>query len=160
MFERVAKMHAKGQLSPRERVTALAMHGAPRLAAGFKSFDYVNPDAPKGGELKIGRTGSFDNLNNLVVTGTPADDLDWLNDKLITDVMDKPMAGEETWVEPAPIVDRALAWTKSRVSQMNHRVSNLFLCSYSFNFAVSGVLTPVSTPVLLRFTRILVLTSE
>jgi hypothetical protein len=27
----------------------------------------------------------------------------WLNDKQITDVMDKPMAGEESWVEPAPI---------------------------------------------------------
>jgi len=27
----------------------------------------------------------------------------WMNDKQITDVMDKPMAGEESWVEPAPI---------------------------------------------------------
>ena len=27
----------------------------------------------------------------------------WLNEKQITDVVDKPMAGEETWVEPAPI---------------------------------------------------------
>jgi len=27
----------------------------------------------------------------------------WMNDKQITDVMDKPMAGEESWVDPAPI---------------------------------------------------------
>jgi hypothetical protein len=27
----------------------------------------------------------------------------WMNDKVITDVVDKPMAGEESWVEPAPI---------------------------------------------------------
>jgi hypothetical protein len=27
----------------------------------------------------------------------------WMNDKQITDVEDKPMAGEESWVEPAPI---------------------------------------------------------
>ncbi len=27
----------------------------------------------------------------------------WMNDKQITDVTDKPMAGEESWVEPAPI---------------------------------------------------------
>src|SRR6185295_4094410 len=27
----------------------------------------------------------------------------WLNNTLITDVMDKPMAGEESWVQPAPI---------------------------------------------------------
>ena len=28
---------------------ALAMHGTPKYPADFKHFDYVNPDAPKGG---------------------------------------------------------------------------------------------------------------
>ncbi|HTO80750.1 MAG TPA: hypothetical protein VMQ73_00890, partial [Methylomirabilota bacterium] len=30
-------------------VHALAMHGDPKYPADFKHFDYVNPDAPKGG---------------------------------------------------------------------------------------------------------------
>ena len=28
---------------------AIAMHGAPKYAADFTHFDYVNPEAPKGG---------------------------------------------------------------------------------------------------------------
>ncbi len=32
-------------------------------AADFAHFDYVNPDAPKGGELSLNTTGTFDSLN-------------------------------------------------------------------------------------------------
>ncbi len=32
-------------------------------AADFEHFDYVNPDAPKGGELSLNTTGTFDSLN-------------------------------------------------------------------------------------------------
>lgn len=49
---------------------ALAMHGAPRYPDGFKNFDYVNPDAPKGGTLRLGVVGTFDNLNPFIVRGT------------------------------------------------------------------------------------------
>lgn len=55
-----------------EPQTALAMHGAPKYASGFAHFDYVNPDAPKGGTLKLAATGSFDSLNPFIVRGTAA----------------------------------------------------------------------------------------
>ena len=45
------------------------MHGQPKYAAGFSHFDYVNPDAPKGGELRFGVVGSFDSLNPFIVRG-------------------------------------------------------------------------------------------
>lgn len=48
------------------------MHGAPKYAPDFTHFDYVNPDAPKGGTLKLGVTGSFDSLNPFIVRGDPA----------------------------------------------------------------------------------------
>jgi len=48
---------------------ALAMHGAPRYAAGFQHMDYVNPDAPKGGMIRRGEVGTFDNLNPFLITG-------------------------------------------------------------------------------------------
>ncbi len=35
----------------------------------FQHFAYVNPDAPKGGRLKLGATGTFDSLNPLVYPG-------------------------------------------------------------------------------------------
>jgi len=50
---------------------AIAMHGAPALAAGFDHFEYANPAAPKGGRLVQGVLGSFDNLNPFIVKGLP-----------------------------------------------------------------------------------------
>ncbi len=53
-------------------VASIAMHGAAKYADGFSHFDYVNPDAPKGGTLKLGVTGIFDSLNPFIVRGQPA----------------------------------------------------------------------------------------
>ncbi|MBM6583292.1 ABC transporter substrate-binding protein [Microvirga sp. BT689] len=46
----------------------LALIGAPEYEHGFRHFDYVNPDAPKGGLVRMGVQGTFDNFN-LVVSG-------------------------------------------------------------------------------------------
>ncbi len=45
------------------------MHGAPALAAGFTHMPYASPDAPKGGRLVQGVSGTFDSLNPLIVRG-------------------------------------------------------------------------------------------
>ncbi len=59
---------ALGPLSPGLGPShALAMLGAPALPADFTHFPYANPDAPKGGTLVIGETGTFDNLNPFIV---------------------------------------------------------------------------------------------
>jgi microcin C transport system substrate-binding protein len=42
---------------------ALALHGTPKYPAGFKHFDYVNPDAPKGGTLRLSAIGAYDSFN-------------------------------------------------------------------------------------------------
>jgi len=52
-----------------EPAHAIAMHGAPALAAGFAHMPYANPDAPKGGRLVQGVLGTFDSLNPLIVRG-------------------------------------------------------------------------------------------
>ena len=47
----------------------LSLFGEVKYPEGFKHFDYVNPDAPKGGMARqIGMGGTFDNFN-LVVSG-------------------------------------------------------------------------------------------
>ena len=66
------------------------MHGKPKYPADFKHLDYVNPDAPKGGVLRLSVTGTFDNLNNHVITGNNAGGLAYVNDRLL----------ERTWNEP------------------------------------------------------------
>lgn len=66
------------------------MHGAPKYAAGFDHLDYVNPAAPKGGTLRLAKTGSFDNLNANIILGTAAEGLEHLNDRLMQRVWDEP----------------------------------------------------------------------
>jgi len=47
---------------------ALSLFGDIKYPADFKRFDYVNPDAPKGGMVRELEVGTFDNFN-IVVAG-------------------------------------------------------------------------------------------
>ena len=42
---------------------AIALFGEPALPADFAHYPYVNPDAPKGGEISFGAVGGFDSYN-------------------------------------------------------------------------------------------------
>jgi microcin C transport system substrate-binding protein len=46
--------------------------GELKYKSTFLHFDYVNPDAPKGGEIVLGALGTFDSLNQFIVKGTEA----------------------------------------------------------------------------------------
>jgi microcin C transport system substrate-binding protein len=48
---------------------AVAMHGDVKYPSDFKHFDYVNPNAPKGGEIKLAGIGTFDSLNPFILKG-------------------------------------------------------------------------------------------
>ena len=50
---------------------AIAMHGEPKYGPDFTHFDYVNPDAPKGGTLRLAESGTFDSFNPFIPKGTP-----------------------------------------------------------------------------------------
>jgi peptide/nickel transport system substrate-binding protein len=58
-------------LSPRPAMSepkhAIAMQGEPALPPDYTHFDYVNPDAPKGGNITYCVVGSFDNLNPFIL---------------------------------------------------------------------------------------------
>jgi len=47
----------------------ISMVGKLKYAPDFKHFDYVNPQAPKGGELKLSETGTYDTFNPLLAKG-------------------------------------------------------------------------------------------
>lgn len=51
---------------------ALTLGDFPKYDSGFEHFDYVNPNAPKGGTLKRFWTGGYDTLNPFTVKGDPA----------------------------------------------------------------------------------------
>lgn len=52
-------------------VHALAMHGEPKYPADFTHFEYLNPDAPKGGEIRVAARGTFDSFNGYIAKGNP-----------------------------------------------------------------------------------------
>ncbi len=58
--------------SPVKTLYSLSLLGEPKYPTDFKHFDYVNPDAPKGGELKRAAIGSFDSFNPFIIKGQPA----------------------------------------------------------------------------------------
>ena len=74
------------------RSHGIAMHGEPKYEAGFKHFDYVNPNAPRGGEIRLGSIGTFDSFNSFIAKGAAADGLGFLNETLMASSADEPFS--------------------------------------------------------------------
>lgn len=76
-------------------VYAIAQFGEPKYPAGFKHFDYVNPDAPKGGTLVLAnpsRLTSFDKFNPFTMRGNAAPGIEMLFESLTTGSSDEVAA--------------------------------------------------------------------
>lgn len=70
----------------------LALHGTLKYHVDFKNFDYVNPQAPKGGTLRLAALGSFDNLNPYILKGVPATGLGLVFETLMESALDEPFS--------------------------------------------------------------------
>ncbi len=72
----------------------LSIFGELKYPPGFEHFEYVNPDAPKGGEMRLSYVGSFDNLNPFILKGDPVHVIYsiWQFDTLMTRAYDEPDA--------------------------------------------------------------------
>ncbi len=73
----------------------VAMHGQPRYAEDFTHFDYVNPAAPKGGELRMATVSSsgFDSMNPFIIKGVPASGIStYLYETLTVQADDEPFS--------------------------------------------------------------------
>ena len=62
---------------------ALSLIGAPKHGPDFAYFDWVNPNAPKGGRVRRWAMGTFDSLNPFPVKGSPATGLGLIYDTLM-----------------------------------------------------------------------------
>ncbi|MGH1455720.1 MAG: extracellular solute-binding protein [Alphaproteobacteria bacterium] len=124
---------------------AIALHGTPKYAAGFTHVDFVNPDAPKGGTLRLAETGTFDSLNPFIVKGVPAAGLNYLRsgflyESLMQNAWDEPfslygviaesivVADDKSWVsfkirdeakwhDGTPITADDVVWTFKTLSE-------------------------------------------
>lgn len=71
----------------------IALHGGLKYPEGFTHFDTANPNAPKGGELKLGIIGTFDTLNPFIIKGTvPAGIRDIMFESLMKRSPDEPFS--------------------------------------------------------------------
>lgn len=70
----------------------VSLLGAPQMPADYKNFDWVNPDAPKGGTLRQWSMGGYDSFNNFTIQGSEAAGLTLLYDSLFFSSPDEPSA--------------------------------------------------------------------
>src|SRR6185437_9064257 len=71
---------------------ALSTFGDVKYLADFKRYDYVNPDAPKGGVVRLFEFGTFDNFNLVIqgVKGSLAGAATQIIETLTTRSLDEP----------------------------------------------------------------------
>lgn len=101
--------------------TATRLTGEPAHADNFTRYDYVNPDAPKGGTLNQVGVGSYDSLNPYVVQGVPAAGLvefggGLLYDTLMTDALDQGSTMYPLIAEATQYPDD-FSWVKFRLNE-------------------------------------------
>jgi len=68
----------------------MSLFGDLKYGPDFKHFDYVNPDAPKGGTMHYSAIGTFDTLNPFVIKGIPVAGIGGLFDTLAVRSEDEP----------------------------------------------------------------------
>jgi microcin C transport system substrate-binding protein len=88
----VAPAMAAAQAPPAARPVngpAISMYGDLKYPPGFTHFEYTNPDALKGGEVKLAAFGTFDTLNPFTLKGVPAAGLGELFDSLMAPARDE-----------------------------------------------------------------------
>lgn len=67
-----ASMSATGNDQEMIRSHGYSFFGELKYGADFEHFDYVNPDAPKGGEISLAIPGTFDSMNPYTRNGRAA----------------------------------------------------------------------------------------
>lgn len=92
----------------------LSTFGDLKYPANFTHFDYVNPEAPKGGPLSmIGTAGltTFNSLNAFILKGDAAQGLNYLFDTLMVPAQDEPDAVYGLVAETADLAKNGLSVT-------------------------------------------------
>jgi microcin C transport system substrate-binding protein len=68
---------------------AVSLMGTPKYPAGFAHFGYVNPKAPRGGQVRLAEDGTFDSFNIIIPRGTPAAGMGYIYDTLMASSFDE-----------------------------------------------------------------------
>jgi microcin C transport system substrate-binding protein len=128
---------------------AVSLIGEPKYPEGFKQFDYVNPDAPKGGVVRLSETGSFDTFNPLLPQGEVAMGLGLVYQSLMDKSLDEPSTSYGTlaeavswpddfatttfrlnakakWQDGEPVTAEDVVWTFKKMVELNPAQANYY----------------------------------
>jgi microcin C transport system substrate-binding protein len=90
---------------------AVALGYTPKYSANFNHFDYVNPDAPKGGELILSGMGNFESLNPYIIGAIPASYIGLLFDTLMEQSQDEPFSSYGLLAQDVELAENKLSVT-------------------------------------------------
>ena len=86
--------------------TTSSLIGESKYGNDFQHYDYVNPDAPKGGTLNSVVLGTYDSFNPYIVQGSPAAGLVGFGGGLLYDTLMEQAADEGStcllYTSPSP----------------------------------------------------------
>jgi microcin C transport system substrate-binding protein len=122
---------------------SLSMFGDVKYGPDFEHLDYADPNAPKGGEVKLAAIGTYDNLNPFILKGVPAIGLGETYDTLLTGSADEPfteygllvetidMPADRSWVaftlregarwhDGEPVTVEDVIWTFETLTTKGH----------------------------------------
>ena len=135
------------QNGPWQHATSLI--GQPKYAEGFAHYDYVNPDAPKGGLARLSSMGSFDTFNPILPQGEPADGLGLVYETLMDRSMDEASAEyglladavafppdissatfrmnpKAKWQDGTPVTAEDVVWSFDELIKLNPRMAQYY----------------------------------
>jgi microcin C transport system substrate-binding protein len=121
----------------------ISMYGDLKYPADFPHFDYVNPDAPKGGDVKLWSFGGFDSLNPFTLKGTAAAGIGQIYDTLLASSADEAFSeygrlaelvkmpedrswvafkirNEARWHDGEPVTAEDVVWTFETLTTVGH----------------------------------------
>ncbi|RUT28812.1 ABC transporter substrate-binding protein [Arsenicitalea aurantiaca] len=121
----------------------------PKYAEGFPHFDYVNPDAPKGGVLRLSASGGFDTFNPILPAGEPAAGLGLVYETLMTSSLDEVstqygliaeafrypadyssvtfrLDPDARWHDGEPVTAEDVKWSFEKMVELNPNMANYY----------------------------------
>jgi microcin C transport system substrate-binding protein len=128
---------------------ATSLIGEPKYAEGFKHFDYVNPDAPKGGTVRLSEMGGFDTFNPILPQGEPASGLGLVYETLTTSSEDElsteygaiaeassfpddfssvtfRLNPRAKWQDGQPVTAEDVVWSFNKTTELNPSQANYY----------------------------------
>ena len=122
---------------------AISVFNEIKYKNNFKYFDYVNPNAPKKGVIKLAERGTFDSLNQFILKGLPAIGLDNIYESLLVASLDEPLTAygliakrmkvskdntsitfflnqNAVWHDNNPVTSYDIEWTFNTILEKGH----------------------------------------